>query len=254
MDEAMATGSRILPRLRQLGLNQYEAQTYLALASSGAASAGDLAEVAEIPRPRIYDVLARLEKKGFVALQPGRPVKYVAAPFTEAIQTLRKHKQSEFTLELAQMEKLAEEIGGHMGSLSGTRADAIEESVWILRGRNSIQSKTASMIDSAKSKLILATTATGIQRKLEAHGESLANANKRGVAVHVVLPKNAKAFMEKLQNYATVKHADPDTRFLIKDGREALVFLTPDNASARDEVGLWVHNPAFATTLEKLHR
>ena len=92
--DIMAANPEVLNSLRQLGLNQYEAKAYYALANFGIHTAGELAERAELPRPRIYDVLTELQGKGFVLIQQGRPVKYAALPIGEAVKTLKKQRQT----------------------------------------------------------------------------------------------------------------------------------------------------------------
>src|SRR3989344_6466208 len=106
----MAANPEVLNSLRQLGLNQYEAKAYYALANCGIHTAGELALRAELPRPRIYDVLMELQNKGFVLIQQGRPVKYNALPIVEAIKTLKKQKQETLEGELIKCEELGEKL------------------------------------------------------------------------------------------------------------------------------------------------
>src|SRR5512136_630980 len=86
----MPQNPEIINSLRNIGLNQYEARAYHALTAFGSSTAGELSEVADLPRPRVYDVLRGLQDKGFVVLKPGRPVKYASLPLIEALKTLRK--------------------------------------------------------------------------------------------------------------------------------------------------------------------
>lgn len=52
--------------LKTLELTDYEARAYVCLVRKGLLNAGDLSELAEIPHSKIYEVLARLEKRGIV--------------------------------------------------------------------------------------------------------------------------------------------------------------------------------------------
>ena len=56
-------------------LNIYEAKIWTALLSRGIASAGELADISGVPRSRCYDVLESLEKKGFIIMKIGKPIK-----------------------------------------------------------------------------------------------------------------------------------------------------------------------------------
>ena len=79
----------------RMGLNIYEARIYTALLSRGICSAGELADMSSVPRSRCYDVLESLEKKGFVFQKLGRPIKYIAIPPTEVVDTLKKLSKKE---------------------------------------------------------------------------------------------------------------------------------------------------------------
>lgn len=67
-------------RLVRLGLTLYEARAYVALVRRDASTPAEVARLAGVPRPRIYDVLESLVGKGLAADRPGRTAKYVATP------------------------------------------------------------------------------------------------------------------------------------------------------------------------------
>ena len=71
------------------GLNIYETKVWLALISKGVASAGEIAEISEVPRSRTYDVLESLEKQGFAIAKIGKPVKYMAVKPTLVVEKLK---------------------------------------------------------------------------------------------------------------------------------------------------------------------
>ena len=68
----------MLDFLRQLGLNKYEAEAYLALLSLGISGAFIISKESGVPFGRIYDSLNTLEMKGFVEVVPSKPKKYKA--------------------------------------------------------------------------------------------------------------------------------------------------------------------------------
>jgi HTH-type transcriptional regulator, sugar sensing transcriptional regulator len=67
-------------RLVRLGLTQYEARAYVALVSRDTSTPAEIARLARVPRPRIYDVLASLASKGLASERPGRTARFVGAP------------------------------------------------------------------------------------------------------------------------------------------------------------------------------
>ncbi len=58
-------------------LNVYETKVWLALLGKGIASAGEIASISRVPRSKTYDVLEKLEKKGFAIVKLSKPVKYI---------------------------------------------------------------------------------------------------------------------------------------------------------------------------------
>src|SRR3989337_1255959 len=80
----------LLNKLKDFGLNNYESKVWAALLSRGVSTAGELSDIANVPRSRSYDVLESLEKKGFVVMKLGKPIKYIAVPPSEAVERVKK--------------------------------------------------------------------------------------------------------------------------------------------------------------------
>ncbi len=70
----------VLKYLELLGIKGYEGRAYLTLLRLGEETAPKIASKANIPLPRIYDVLDSLCRKGLVEVRAGRPRKYQALP------------------------------------------------------------------------------------------------------------------------------------------------------------------------------
>lgn len=245
---AISKNSTAISSLRSFGLNEYEAKAYYALACSGTSTAGELAARAQLPRPRVYDVLASLQDQGFVAIKPGRPVQYAATQLTEALETLKKQKRAGLEKELQHIESVGKDLHGKLkeGTLAGDFA--IEDNVWTLKGRDAVNSKLTSMLQDAKQHVIISSTANGIARKLKAHGVLLQQARNRGVKIHAVVPKNVPELTQIAHSVST--NALP-TRFVLADD-QALLFLTDESTHPDDEVGLWLKNPHVTQTLKQL--
>lgn len=248
----MASNQEIINSLRRLDLNQYEAQAYLTLATLGEKTAGDLSEDAGLPRPRVYDVLSKLQEKGFVVVQPGRPVKYAAIPIEEAVKTLGKQKEQELLEKLEEFKEISNQISKKFKNINTAQRYGIEENVWTLKGRDAIYSKMAGMIAGAKNHVVISSTAEGILRKLKAHGKELEKASSRGAKIHFLSPIEQKQIMGLLGEKARIssfqKKSLP-TRMLLADD-EALIFLTEERAP-NEEVGLWVRSPHLAATFRQ---
>ncbi|PIZ51419.1 hypothetical protein COY28_05000, partial [Candidatus Woesearchaeota archaeon CG_4_10_14_0_2_um_filter_57_5] len=83
----MIVKEEFLSKLRRyFALNLYEVKIWTALLSRGVSTAGELSDIANVPRSRSYDVLESLEKKGFVIMKVGKPIKYYAVHPTEVVE------------------------------------------------------------------------------------------------------------------------------------------------------------------------
>src|SRR6056297_4149605 len=78
-----------IDKLKIFGLNSYEAKIWVALLSRGVSSAGELSDISNVPRSRSYDILESLEKKGFIVMKIGKPIKYIAVPPTEVLERVK---------------------------------------------------------------------------------------------------------------------------------------------------------------------
>src|SRR3970282_1413045 len=88
----MIVKEEFLSKLRRyFCLNLYEVKIWTALLSRGVSTAGELSDIANVPRSLSYDVLESLEKKGFVIMKLGKPIKYIAVPPTEVVERVKKN-------------------------------------------------------------------------------------------------------------------------------------------------------------------
>ena len=89
----MIVQKNFLNKLKDFGLNIYESKLWTALLSRGVSTAGELSDIANIPRSRSYDVLESLERKGFIILKLGKPIKYLAVSPEEVLVRVKKKIQ-----------------------------------------------------------------------------------------------------------------------------------------------------------------
>src|SRR3989344_5825442 len=102
----MIVDTKVLDKLKHFSLNSYQAKLWTALLSRGVATAGELSDISNVPRSRAYDVLESLEKKGFIIMKIGKPIKYIAVPPAEVIKRVKKHVEREALEETQKVESL----------------------------------------------------------------------------------------------------------------------------------------------------
>src|SRR3989344_3361201 len=92
----MIVREELMSKLRRyFNLNLYEVRIWTALLSRGVSTAGELSDIGQVPRSRAYDVLETLEKKGFVVMKLGKPIKYIAVEPNEVVERVKKNIQRE---------------------------------------------------------------------------------------------------------------------------------------------------------------
>src|SRR3989338_5155735 len=99
----MIVQEQFLKKLRSaFNLNIYEVKIWTALLSKGVASAGELSDISNVPRSRSYDVLESLEKRGFVLMKLGKPIKYIAVKPEEIFLREKKRLMDDAELQVSQ--------------------------------------------------------------------------------------------------------------------------------------------------------
>ena len=245
-----------LNKLKDFGLNSYEAKLWTALLSRGVATAGELSDIANVPRSRSYDVLESLERKGFVIMKLGKPIKYIAVPPSEVLERVKKSIQEDADKQVDLLNTLKKsEILGDLSSLHKQGIDLVEPAdlTGAVRGRTNLYNHIASAIKNAEKTVCIMTTASGMARKSEAFKNAFQKAKDRGVNVRVLSPvqtNQAKTMMPTAQ----VKQIDAvPARFCIVDGKQ-ITFMVLDDADAHPnyDFGVWVNTPSFAKSFENI--
>ena len=238
-----------LDLLRKLGLNEYESRLYLALVNSGSTTASELSTIAEIPRPRAYDVLEKLAKKGFISIQPGRPTKFKANSVAESFDALKREKAREHDDAIKEISAVQEKLQKRIKDVTeDIDITTMSDYVWVLKDEDNIHSKISQLIKKANTEVILSTSSNGLKKKMDLHEASLKAAAERGVKISVYAPHRDKALIKRVGEFAkTIEHESQ--RMLIADDH-VMLFLTPEQE--KKQVGAWINSPYFAQNIKKL--
>jgi sugar-specific transcriptional regulator TrmB len=142
-------------QLTRLGLTSYEAKAYLALIRRDSSTAAQVARLAEVPRQRIYDVLASLVEKGLAVTRPGQVVKYTAT----APELALEHLVSDHRQELAELERqtaaIIDELSPAFHAGKG-QSDPLEY-IDVLRDRRAINERFDELQRGIESEILVFT-------------------------------------------------------------------------------------------------
>jgi len=255
----MIVKNEFLSRLRRyFSLNLYEVKIWTALLSRGVSTAGELSDIANVPRSRSYDVLESLEKKGFIVMKLGKPIKYIAVDPNEVVERVKKNFRNEADESIKNLETLKKsEVIQELNTLHTQGIELVEptELSGSLRGRHNLYNHIELTIRGAEKTVTIMTTSSGFLRKLEGLKPVFEQLKKRGVKIRIAAPMNTetKKAAKEFGNIVEVKHTATKARFIIVDGKE-LIFMVLDDSEVHPtyDVGIWVNTPFFASALEGL--
>jgi sugar-specific transcriptional regulator TrmB len=231
----MIVKDEFLSRLRKIfDLNLYEVKVWTALLSRGTSTAGELSTISDVPRSRTYDILESLEKKGFIIMKVGKPIKFVALKPEEVVERVKKNlmidaKEKTKRLESLKGDEVLEELTGLF--TKGIKFVEPSDLSGSLKGRQNLYNHLDMMIRDAEKTITIVTTAEGLNRKLEALMPSMEKVKKRGVKIRIAAPidKNNIEAARELKKVADIRNLDKiKARFTIIDSNQLMFMLLDD--------------------------
>jgi HTH-type transcriptional regulator, sugar sensing transcriptional regulator len=257
----MIVKEEFLSRLRKIfDLNLYEVKVWTALLSRGVSTAGELSNISDVPRSRTYDILESLEKKGFIVMKLGKPIKFVALKPEEVIERVKKNLLVDAQVKTKRLEVLkGDDVLKELSTLftQGVKFVQPADLSGSLRGRQNLYNHLDMMIREAQKSITLVTTPDGLSRKLEVLMPSLEKAKKRGVKIRIaapITPQNSK-IAKDFSKVAEIRSAEDKmkARFMIVDGQQLLMMLLDDEkVHPNYDLGVWINTDFFAPALEQL--
>ena len=258
----MIIKEEFLSRLRKIfDLNLYEAKVWTALLSRGVSTAGELSNISDVPRSRTYDSLESLEKKGFIVMKIGKPIKFVALKPKEVVERVKRNLIINAQEKSKRLEELkSDEVLFELNSLFDNGVKFVEPSdlSGSLRGRQNMYNHLDMMIRSSEKNVTIVTTADGLNRKMETLLPVIEKAKRRGVVIRIAAPivENNVKIARHLAKFADIRDTSKKElkgRFAIVDS-EQLMFMLTDDATIHPnyDVAVWLSTDFFAQVMEQM--
>ena len=246
--------NKSLIELKEFGLNSYESRIWVALLSRGTSTAGELSDIANVPRSRSYDVLESLQKKGFVVVKHGKPIRYVAVSPDDAIVNAKDLIEAV----ARKQEETAESMksGSLLGELSsiyrqGFEASSDEHVSGSIFGRKNIHNHLESLMRKAKKSIALATTAEAIESKHAVLKSAAEKAAGSDIEVRILVAGSFDKSKIKMPKGIKVRKAGIKSRFCVVDGEDSIVLLfNSGDVHPEYETAVWISNPDFGSGIE----
>lgn len=257
----MIVGQDFLTKLKSFGLNSYEAKLWVALLSRGVSTAGELSDIANVPRSRTYDVLESLEKKGFIIVKIGKPIKYLAVDPDEVVSRVQKSIERDSENQIKLIDELkGSEILKELSLLHNQGIEMVDPVDYSgsFRGRDSVYDHIEAMCKAAENSITIMTTESDFVRKLDRFKKIFEKAAQRGVTIKIAAKlkklSSSDELVKEASSFAEVRNISKiESRFVVVDGKEVLFMLqNDDSVHPSYDVGVWVNTPFFAGALEQL--
>ncbi|MBU0466235.1 MAG: hypothetical protein KJ718_02870 [Nanoarchaeota archaeon] len=229
--------------LIKLGLTEYEARVYLALAKLGPAAVREIVLDSKVPRNKAYEVLQRLEDKGKVVSLPVSPKRFkISNPelFREEVKDLSE--SVDYLVKLVEMPKSVE----------------CRDLFWIIKGKKAIQEKLALTNQNVKKEILACNNLSKILYK---NIREMQNAVKRGVKAKMICTfdeNRISSYKEWLSTGAQIRVFNHKMfgpvlpRIGVFDETKArLTIGHPEVQKEEDYITIWTESKVFATMLRK---
>ncbi len=221
----MSVDENTLGTMREMGLNAYEVDAYLALLDSGELTAMEISREAKVPYSKIYDVLNSLKAKGWIKSSETRPFKYFpVSPLEATAYTKRlideKHQGWE------------KKVADSLQPLYEKRALIERPDILILHGQEAIVAKLEELMKKANKEIMIASPV--FAKPIIASADLLLSGIKKSANVKLMVAG-------KIHDWKSLRKISSINEFrvrenmfgggVIADCKEAMLFLGEDKPS-----------------------
>jgi sugar-specific transcriptional regulator TrmB len=232
-------------------LNIYEVKIWTSLLSRGIAAASELADISGVPRSRCYDVLESLEKKGFIIMKVGKPIKYIAVQPEAVVDRVKKKlmEEAEHQIEIVnKLEKtdIFEELELlHKTGIKKINIESITDSVV---GRLNINRFLKGMLMRANKSVTIVTDQKGLKNKLKVLKKSRSALSRK--KIHVKLYTNDPKNVSTELGFVEILNTHHDVRFVNVDNEEVMFVMAGKDPEY--DTAVWIKSPFLVAALNGL--
>ena len=255
----MIASSRAMDALKGIGLNLYERRLWVALLARGTSTAGELSSIANVPRSRSYDILQSLAEKGFVLIQTGKPIKYVAVPPEESLDRAKRKLEQQILsvqerIDILKQSQTMKELDGIYEK--GIKIITPYEMTGSVKGRYSVEQQINSMLKGSNKNVNIVISDNRIEDFVSTHFDTMKKANERGVNIKIATNATGKIMnnMKSLYGVAEIRTLNKRDlpiggKFIVVDGRETLFPLTSKEVHSTQDLAIWSRSSHVADGL-----
>lgn len=257
---SVADFERLWPRLQQLGLNAYEARTYLVLLGHPRFKAMEAAAHASVPRQKIYEVLDSLVEKGFAEVLQEKTKSFSAVEPSIAIPGYLSRKERDFAEQLRESRAQAFEVIDALEVLCETGITERGNLDYVRLFNETAQTAMhfRAMLEGAKRDYVEFAKAPYAVDPLEE--QLVKQARARGLRIRLLIERHHEIsdhYRERLREYAEagveIREADElPMKLALFDGQRGILALLDPLTTKQSFTSVWFHHKGFGDAMSEL--
>ncbi|MDI6691542.1 MAG: helix-turn-helix domain-containing protein [Candidatus Bathyarchaeota archaeon] len=212
--------------LREIGLNTYEIDAYLALLEGGQMTAMEISKKAKVPYSKIYEVLNSLKEKGWIKSVESRPNKYYPLPPLEALATTKIKLEDKY-------ESWKQTMVSQLQPLYEKRELVERPDILILHGQQAVMAKLEETLRKATKEIMIAAP-NFAKDTLASTTLPLEVLQKTRLNIKLMVAGKPEEWndLKKFKDMAELRFRDKMFGGgIIVDGKEAMLFLGEEKPS-----------------------
>jgi sugar-specific transcriptional regulator TrmB len=228
--------------METLGLTDYEIRVYLSLLNDGTMTAQELSKKSGVPYSKIYEVIGKLEEKGWLDSDSSRPTKFYPKSPSTALEAMRMRIENQ----VKENENILVQELMSVYEKTGVKE---KPEIWVLRGLFNIAAKVKEIMQNCEKELLLAlpAAAESVAKPLQ---PTLRMLHERGIKIIVLASESAT--MDTVKALSRVSEIRlKNSMFgggVISDGRQVVILLGAEKTGHNnyEPLAIWADHTGLA--------
>lgn len=244
----MMFDEKMLSALQKLGLTHYGAKTYVVITAFGPIDATRIAEEANIPRTKIYDVLNKLEQDEWINVKHGRPMLFTAQDPKGIIE----ERKSDLFTEI-------DSLSNEMSMIYDQQIKKEMPNAWLIQGKSNITEKSLDMVSKAQ-KSVMMIGDLYFPEEVESLKSIILKAKRNNINFRIIagdVIKTSEGEIDLVKAFAEVQpemiiSGKPPIKYVTVDEKELLIMfpkIHEDILDLNKVVALWIPSPVVASSM-----
>jgi sugar-specific transcriptional regulator TrmB len=248
-----ADGAEATRLLTELGLTVNEARVYLALLRSESPTAAEAATAAGVPRPKVYEALQALERRGFSKSLAGRVRRFVPVEPESALRGWLSHREHE-RAEMSERDQIrAETLGRLLPPPAAAAGRQVGDFIEAISGQVPTTEALDDLVARATQTLNIMLQPPFVQPRPRWNVMEV-EALERGVEIRAIYTPEALEDARRFEDI--VRHggharmlAQLPMKLMVRDHEEALISLRDAGTGAQSVTTVAVRHPDLVAPL-----